>query len=136
MSFGSLRARDLMTTKVYWGQRGESLRTAVARLTENGAQCLLIEPESPGTGYCILTGKDCIEILCEVGEAALDDLCVEDAMTRPAVTVPADFCVLDCMYLMRRAGVRAASVLENERVVGLLTFGAILRGCIRSDAER
>jgi CBS domain-containing protein len=84
------------------------------------------EPESPSRGLSILTGKDCIRVICDAGVAALDDLCVEDAMTRPAVTVPADLCINDCLRLMRMAGVRTAPVVEHGELVGVLTFTDVL----------
>ena len=58
--------------------------------------------------------------------SALDDLCVEDAMTRPAVTVPAELCISDCLRLMRLAGVRTAPVLDRGELVGVLTFTDVL----------
>ena len=87
---------------------------------------LLIQPDSPTRGISILTGKDCIRVICDAGEAALDELCVEDAMTRPAITVPAELCITDCLRLMRLAGVRTAPVLSRGELVGVLTFTDVL----------
>lgn len=133
MTLDTLRARDLMTTKIVMAQPEESLRTAVVRMDEHAIHGLLVEPSRRGRGYCILTAKDCIEVLCDAGEEALDALCVEDAMTRPAVTVPADFLVSDCIRLMRHCGVRTAPVLEGEEVIGVLTFTDVLRACARRE---
>lgn len=122
-------ARDLMTEKIVFALREESLRAAVDRMTEHAVHGLLIAPDSPHHGHSILTGKDCIEVLCDAGEDALDELCVEDAMTRPAVTIPAGLCVTDCVHLMRHAGVRTAPVLDADGLVGILTFTDVLRAC-------
>lgn len=126
MDFDTLCARDLMTRKVVLAEPHESLRCAVTRMSEHRIHGLLVKPESPSRGLSILTGKDCIRVICDAGIAALDDLCVEDAMTRPAVTVPADLCVSDCLRLMRMAGVRTAPVLEHGELVGVLTFTDVL----------
>ena len=72
-------------------------------------------------------------MICDAGESALDDLCVEDAMTRPAVTVPAELCIHDCLRLMRLAGVRTAPVLDRGELVGILTFTDVLNS-LRSTA--
>lgn len=104
----------------------ESLRTALTRMSEHRIHGLLVQPESPSRGLSILTGKDCIRVICDAGVAALDDLRVEDAMTRPAVTVPADLCINDCLRLMRMAGVRTAPVIEHGELVGILTFTDVL----------
>lgn len=119
-------ARDWMTRKVVLAESHESLRTAIARMGENRIHGLLVRPSSPQHGLSILTGKDCIRVICDAGESALDDLCVEDAMTRPAVTVPADLCIADCLRLMRMAGVRTAPVLEAGELVGVLSFTDVL----------
>ena len=99
-------------------------------MDEHGIHGLLVDPPGPNRGHCILTGKDCIEVLCDAGEAALDALCVEDAMTRPALTIPASLCVSDCIQLMRHAGVRMAPVLEGNELVGILTFTDVLHAAI------
>jgi CBS domain-containing protein len=133
LDFDTLCARDLMTRKVVLAEPHESLRCAVTRMSEHRIHGLLVKPESPSRGLSILTGKDCIRVICDAGIAALDDLCVEDAMTRPAVTVPADLCVSDCLRLMRMAGVRTAPVLEHGELVGVLTFTDVLNS-LRSPA--
>ena len=126
MDFDAVCARDLMTRKIVLAEPHESLRVAVTRMSEHRIHGLLIEPESPARGLSILTGKDCIRVICDAGVAALDELCVEDAMTRPAVTVPAELCIADCLRLMRMAGVRTAPVVEHGELVGVLTFTDVL----------
>ena len=126
MDFDLVCARDLMTRKIVMAEPHESLRAAVTRMSEHRIHGLLIRPDSPSRGISILTGKDCIRVICDAGEAALDDLCVEDAMTRPAVSVPAELCITDCLRLMRLAGVRTAPVLDRSELVGILTFTDVL----------
>ena len=126
MDFDLVCARDLMTRKIVMAEPHESLRAAVTRMSEHRIHGLLIRPDSPSRGISILTGKDCIRVICDAGEAALDDLCVEDAMTRPAVSVPAELCITDCLRLMRLAGVRTAPVLDRGELVGILTFTDVL----------
>lgn len=132
MDFDAVCARDLMTRKVVLAEPHESLRCAVTRMSEHRIHGLLVRPESPSRGLSILTGKDCIRVICDAGVSALDDLCVEDAMTRPAVTVPADLCINDCLRLMRMAGVRTAPVVEQGELVGVLTFTDVLNSLRRT----
>ena len=135
MNLEVLCARELMTTKVVEAERHETLRQAARRMNEHGIHGLLIAPDAPERGYSILTGKDCIQVMADNGEHALDDLCVEDAMTQPAVTVPADLCILDCLRLMRLTGVRTAPVLDNGQLVGILTFTDVLAAVSRDNRE-
>jgi len=134
MDFRTLAARDLMTPKIVEAERHETLRAAVCRMSEHGIHCLLIRPDRPGSGVAILTGKDCIQVIAESGDPALDELCVEDAMTKPAMTVPADLCIEDCIQLMRMTGVRMAPVLDGPDLVGILTFTDVLAAAARGPA--
>jgi len=108
-------------------ERHATLRTAVGRMNENGIHGLLIAPDTPHRGYSILTAKDCIQVLSDSGEEALEELCVEDAMTQPAVTIPVDLCIADCIRLMQLAGVRTVPVLDDRELVGILSFTDILK---------
>lgn len=130
MKLEEVCARDLMTPKIVMALREETLRTAVQRMAEHGIHSLLIEPIAPGHGLSILTGKDCIEVICNVGKDALDELCVEDAMTCPALTLPADLCVSECIQLMRHSGVRTGPVVDGKELVGVLTFTDVLKACV------
>lgn len=132
MSFDTIRARDLMTKNVVKAKPDESLRTAITRMKEHAIHGLLVDPIAPGGGHSILTGKDCIEVVCDAGAEALDDLRVEDAMTRPAVAIQGGLCVTDAIRLMRHAGVRTVPVVEGDDVVGILTFTDVLRACSHS----
>ncbi|MFK7896561.1 MAG: cyclic nucleotide-binding/CBS domain-containing protein [Myxococcota bacterium] len=115
-------AMDLMTRKIVRAEPHEILRVAINRMSENHVHSLLVIPDQPNRGISILTGKDCIQAICDVGTCAIDELCVEDVMTRPAVTVPAELCIRDCLQLMRLAGVRTAPVLSGSELVGVFTF--------------
>ena len=69
-------ARDLMSTDEALAEPHESLRTAVSRKRERSIHGLLVKPEGPDRGYSIITGKDCIDVLCHAGNDGLDDLMV------------------------------------------------------------
>ncbi len=129
MNLDETCSRDLMTTKLVEARCEELLRVAIKRMVEHDVQSLIVPPDRPHRGWGILSGKDCIEVLCHVGEKAFNTLCVEDAMTQPALTVPADLCVRDCIQLMRHSGIRSAPVIDEGRLVGVFSFSDVLRAC-------
>ena len=47
--------------------------------------------------------------------------------TRPAICVPETTNLLDCINLMRHAGVRRVPVLRGSEVVGVLSFSDVFR---------
>ena len=53
--------------------------------------------------------------------AVLDHTTVGDVMTRPAICVPKQTNLIDCINLMRSAGVRRVPVLDGTTVIGVLS---------------
>ncbi len=51
-------------------------------------------------------------------------------MTSPAITLPAELCVHDCVKLMCLVGVRGALVLDGGEAVGVLSFTDVLRAVV------
>lgn len=128
----SLRAADLMTRDVHWAAEHESLRTAARRMAEQGVRALLVRGREPQDLPGILTTKDVVNLLGAHDVAVLDDTTVGDVMTRPALCVPRQANVVDCINLMRMNGVRRVPVLDGTEVIGVLStsdvFARALRG--------
>jgi isocitrate dehydrogenase len=120
MDLKKLRAADAMQTGLHWAEPGDSLRAAGRRMIEGRVRCLLVRGQ-PGDLPGILTSKDIVNLLGSQPVDALDDLVVADVMTRPAICVPAEVNLHDCLNLMRMAGVRRLPVLEQGNVVGILS---------------
>lgn len=133
MKLESATAGDLMSTKVVSIERYETLEEAIRQMRDHRVHCLLVLPDSPARGIGVLAGKDCIHVLADSGPEGLRGLHVEDVMTLPAVTVPAGLCLLDCVRLMRHAGVRSAPVVENSELVGILSFTDVLNAVVSPD---
>ena len=126
MNLLSLRAADLMTRDPEAIGRDATLEDAAVLMHSGGFHCLLVVSDEPGRGIGIITCKDVVALLGEMDAAALSGIRVDEAMTLPAVTVPADLCIRDCINLMQMAGVRTVPVVEHARAVGILTFTDIL----------
>ncbi|HEX6244246.1 MAG TPA: CBS domain-containing protein [Polyangiales bacterium] len=108
----------------------ETLRSAAATMQKHHIHCLLITPEQPHGAVGIITGKDIVQVLCESEPALLDQLRVADVMSRPAISVQADFLVGDAIKLMRMSGVRSVPVLRGIELVGLLSYTDVLRAAL------
>jgi acetoin utilization protein AcuB/CBS domain-containing protein len=57
----------------------------------------------------------------------LAELRVGDVMTRPAICVPAQTNLRDCINLMRMSSVRRLPVLDGTTVIGVLSSTDIFR---------
>lgn len=122
-----LRAGEIMNHSLQWAAAEESLRTAGQRMAEHGIRALLVPGREATDLPGIITSKDIVNLLCTQDTAVLDQLKVGDVMTRPAICVPRQTNLHDCLNLMRMSGVRRLPVLDGTKVVGLLSASDVFR---------
>lgn len=83
----------------------------------------------------IFSERDILYCLAKEGAAALDRT-VAELMTSPALTVDTSLSVLAALSLMTQRRVRHLPVVENERLVGLVSIGDLVKYRIeRIEAE-
>ncbi|MBM4061135.1 MAG: CBS domain-containing protein [Planctomycetes bacterium] len=121
-----LRAGDLMKPTVQWARTNESLRAAGQRMAAIGVRALLVPGDEPDDLPGIVTSKDIANLLGTHPVDVLDRLTVRDVMTRPAICVPQQANLLDCLNLMRATRVRRLPVLDGTAVVGVLSMSDVL----------
>lgn len=117
----TLRARDAMNVEVQWTAAHENLRTAGERMAQHRVRALLVRGDDPSDLPGIVTSKDIVNLLGSQDAAVLDQLRVGDVMTRPAICVPAQTNLRDCINLMRMSGIRRMPVLDGTTVIGVLS---------------
>ena len=127
MNIKQLTAADLMTSQIISIGPNETLRTAARLLNKHHIHCLVVPLADRQRCVGVITTKDIVQVLCDGEPKHLDQLLVQDAMTSPSVSVQKRFSILDCVQLMRMAGVRSAPVLDGVELVGLLSFTDVLR---------
>lgn len=126
-----LRAGDIMNPKIQWARATENLRAAGQRMADHGIRALLVPGDTPDDLPGILTSKDIVNLLCTQETAVLDQLVVGDVMTRPAICVPKQTNLRDCLNLMRSCGVRRLPVLDGTRVIGVLSSSDVFKHMLR-----
>ena len=122
-----LQARDVMATDVQWTESTENLLAAGRRMAEHGLRSLLVRGERESDLPGIVTSKDIVDLLGTHDPALLGELRVGDVMTRPAICVPSQTNLRDCVSLMRMSGVRRLPVLDGTHVVGVLSSTDVFR---------
>lgn len=123
--FKQLRAAEVMTANVQWADAQENLRAAADRMAQHRIRALLVAGDEPQDLPGILTSKDIVNLIGSHDLGVLDQLHVEDAVSRPAVCVPKTANLLDCINLMRMSGVRRVPVLDGAEVVGILSLSDV-----------
>lgn len=120
-----IRAADAMSKAVHWATPHENLRAAGQRMASHGIRALLVAGDAPTDLPGVVTSKDIVNVLCTQDSAVLDQLQVRDVMTRPAICIPHQANLLDCINLMRMAGIRRMPVLDGTQVIGILSMSDV-----------
>jgi CBS domain-containing protein len=81
---------------------------------------LVVEPEDDGDAFGIITRKDLVEAIV-MDPAGGISLAVDDAMTKPALTVGTGMSISNCHQMMRMVGVRRLPVVDGTKLVGILS---------------
>ena len=101
-----------------------SVRDAVALLAERKIGALPVVRDGAVAG--IMSERDVIYCLKSDGAAILD-WPVERIMSAPAITVEPDKQVLSALSLMTQRRIRHLPVVENGRIVGLVSIGDLVK---------
>jgi CBS domain-containing protein len=112
---------------------GRSVRDAIALLAERRIGALPVIDDGVVRGA--FSERDVIYALAADGAAALDKI-VGEVMTAPAVTVAPKDAALGALSLMTRRRIRHLPVIEEGRIVGLVSIGDVVKYRIeRSEAD-
>jgi len=103
---------------------GTTVREAIALLAEHRIGALPVCDGGKVAG--IMSERDVIYCLKSDGAAMLD-WPVERIMTAPAISVEADKAILSALSLMTQRRIRHLPVVENERIVGLVSIGDLVK---------
>ncbi len=120
--------RQILSAKgdgVVTGDRTMSLGQAVARLADNRIGALIfVDDDSRVVG--ILSERDVVRSLAKHGARVLDDP-ASDHMTRQVKTCTREDTVEDLMDMMTAGRFRHLPVVEEGRLVGMVSIGDVVK---------
>ena len=105
--------------------------TALELMAEKNIGALVVVKEGVLTG--ILSERDFARKTVSHGRAALDST-VKELMTTIVFTVSPDQSIEECMAAMTAKRIRHLPVLENHRLIGVISIGDVVKAVI-SDKE-
>jgi CBS domain-containing protein len=112
--------KDLMKADAKTVKKEVTLFTAIKMMHDFGVSSLIIEPESNGDAFGIITRKDVVEAIV-MDPAGGTSLLVDDVMTKPAITVNSGLSISNCHQMMRMVGVRRLPVVDGSKLIGVLS---------------
>ncbi len=108
----------MISGKLIYVNSEENIIKAAVLMRENNISSLLVKHKGDFAG--IVTEKDIInKVVAE--ELYPGDIKVNEIMSKDLVTVSKNESIEEAAKLMRKKGVRRLVVLEDERIVGIIT---------------
>jgi len=137
-----MKVADVMTRDVVTVEPGASLKEAACLLTVNHVSGLPVVT-SDGALLGIVSEADVLAKETEVagnlpraeGHGLLDARVVGEAMTAPALTIESSRRVAVAAKMMIDHGFNRLPVVDDEKLVGIVTRADLVRAFIRPDAE-
>ncbi len=111
---------------------GAPVLEAIRLMAEHGVGALLVMHGDRLAG--IVSERDYARKVILKGRSSSDTL-VEQIMTAEVITVDPGFSTQQCMQIMTDRRVRHLPVVENGRVLGMLSIGDLVRSVLAEQAQ-
>ncbi len=122
-----LKVCDIMTDHVICAAPGETVLSAVRRMSECRVSCVIVVEGDAVAG--ILTERDVLRSVAASGRDPTKAK-VADRMSRPVVSVEPDAPVLEAGAIRGFKGIKRLAVLDGAQLLGLVTQTDITRGLV------
>lgn len=135
MSGSTVPVSALLNNKgreVYSIEPTATVYQAIERMAEKGVGCLVVLDQGRLAG--IISERDYTRKVILAGRASRETR-VEEIMTTPVATVSADETINGCMRMMTQKRVRHLPIVEDGRVVGMLSIGDLVKSIIADQEE-
>ena len=124
---------EVKGTRVFAVEPSTMVYDAIARMDEWRVGALLVMQDDRLIG--IVSERDYTRRVILRGRASRDTP-VEDIMTRDVITVRRDTSLGDCLGIVTKHGIRHLPVVEDGRVVGVISIGDLVRTVLAQQAEQ
>lgn len=121
-----LRIRDFMATNLHTVTPDTEIMSAVKLLVDLDISGLLVTDDG-GALVGVLTERDCIDVALQSGYFDEAGGLVQDFMTTDVETIDADASMMDLAETFTRAPFRRFPVVEDGRLIGLISRRDVLR---------
>jgi len=120
-----VKVGDLMTRNFIYTSPETNLKECVRIMVKKRVNSLIIKNGDKLLG--ILTQKDILWAILKKSEAHLKDIQAKDLMRRKVITIRPGADITDAMRRFKKKKIRRLPVVENGRVIGILTIKDILK---------
>ncbi|MDI3472227.1 MAG: hypothetical protein PWQ20_875 [Thermotogaceae bacterium] len=126
-----MRLRDIIREKgseVYSVEKSDTVRKAVEVMVDKNVGAVLVMDSGKPVG--IFTERDLLKRCC-FKKLSLDDIIVEEVMTKNLIFGSLDDSVQEAGKLMTEKRIRHLPILENGEVKGIISIGDLMKAQCR-----
>jgi len=113
--------------------KDQSVRQALVLMSEKNIGAIIII-DNNDFPIGIFSERDYARKIILKGKSSKDTL-LDEVMTKELITVTRDYKIDQCMEIMNEKRIRHLPVLENKKIVGIISIGDVLKIMIKEQKE-
>ena len=119
--------------KIWTISKDKNVRQALILMSENNIGAIIIV-DNNDFPIGIFSERDYARKIILKGKSSKDTL-LDEVMTKELITVTRDYKVDQCMEIMNEKGIRHLPVLENKKIVDIISIRDVLKIMIKEQKE-
>ena len=119
--------------KIWTISKDQSVRQALILMSENNIGAIIII-DNNDFPIGIFSERDYARKIILKGKSSKDTL-LDEVMTKELITITRDYKIDQCMEIMTEKKIRHLPVLENKKIVGIISIGDVLKIMIQEQKE-
>jgi CBS domain-containing protein len=122
-----MEVSEVMTSTVFSIYPDQTVEEAAKLMLDKKIGCVIIQPrKGEKTPLGIITERDIVTRVVAIGKNPAE-VTVDEIATKPVVTANSALDVSKAMSLMAKLNIRRLIIVENNNVVGIVTYRDLLR---------
>ena len=119
--------------EVWTAPKDQSVLQALALMSEKNIGAIIVV-DNNDFPVGIFSERDYARKIILKGKSSKDTL-LDEVMTKELITVTRDYKIDQCMEIMNEKRIRHLPVLENKKIVGIISIGDVLKIMIKEQKE-
>ena len=119
--------------KIWTISKDQNVRQALILMSENNIGAIIIV-DNNDFPIGIFSERDYARKIILKGKSSKDTL-LDEVMTKELITVTKNYKIDECMKIMNEKGIRHLPVLENKKIVGIISIRDVLKIMMKEQKE-
>jgi len=119
--------------KIWTISKEKSVKQALILMSENNIGAIIIV-DNKDFPIGIFSERDYARKIILKGKSSKDTL-LDEVMTKELITITRDNKIDQCMEIMNEKGIRHLPVLENQKIVGIISIRDVLKIMMKEQKE-